>query len=290
MRVGAPQSRARHCNSTKGPRVLEAHCPPQLAARSSPITYRRNVALRYSKAVGLSALCFAAEPRRALLTSDVPSGRILNHCIHFNPEDVCRVSRVLVTGLKEELMTFSNTLSAKEQVLVGIGAAIVAGCQPCTTRLIRSARAAGACERSIRLAIESGRSASTSAIEAMVLWAEREQGQTPELDETFRLEKEKLAALISAGAAYAAHSTATLDRQLLNAQAYDWTNVQIAEALSVASTVAKTAAGKVEAAAARVGFPIAKLDDSCCSESRAADSSQTPASDGCGCAKSAQGT
>jgi hypothetical protein len=195
-----------------------------------------------------------------------------------------------VTGPKEELMTSSNTLPTKEQALVGIGAAIVAGCQPCTTKLIRSARAAGACERSIRLAIEAGRLASTSAIEAMALWAEREQGQTPLLDESFRREKDKLAALIAAGAAFAAHSTATLDRQLLNAQAYDWTNVQIAEALSVASTVAKTAASKVEAAAARVGLFIAKLDDSCCSESHAADSSQTPASGGCGCAKSAQGT
>jgi len=187
-------------------------------------------------------------------------------------------------------MTSSNTLSAKEQALVGIGAAIVAGCQPCTTRLIRAARAAGACARSIRLAIESGRSASTRAIEAMALWAEREQAQTPVLDESFRLEKEKLAALIAAGAAFAAHSTATLDSQLLNAQAYDWTNVQIAEALSVASTVAKTAAGKVEAAAIRVGFPIAKLDDSCCGEPRAADGNQAVATGGCGCAKSAQGT
>jgi hypothetical protein len=186
-------------------------------------------------------------------------------------------------------MTSSNALSTKEQALVGIGAAIVAGCQPCTTKLIRAARAAGACERSIRLAIESGRQASTSAIEAMAQWAEREQGQIPVLDETFRLEKERLAALIAAGATFAAHSTATLDRQLLNAQAYDWTNVQIAEALTVASTVTRTAAGKVEAAAARVGFPVAKLDDSCCSEPRAADNPAPPVG-GCDCAKSAQGT
>jgi|GEM_PF-2386661 len=212
------------------------------------------------------------------------------HCIHFHPAGVCRVSRVHVIGLQEEILTSTNILSAKEQALVGIGAAIVAGCQPCTTRLIRSARAAGACERSIRLAIESGRSASTSAIEAMALWAEREQGQAPVLDETFRLEKEKLVALIEAGATFAAHSTATLDSQLLNAQAYDWTNVQIAEALSVASTVARTAADKVEAAAARVGFPFAKWDNSCCSDPRAADAMRAPVSGGCDCAKSAPGT
>ena len=186
-------------------------------------------------------------------------------------------------------MTSSNTLTSKEQALVGIGAAIVAGCQPCTIRLIRAARSAGACERSIRLAIESGRSASAKAIEAMALWAEREQGQAPLLDEQFRQEKEKLTALIAAGAAFAGHSTATLDSQLLNAQAYDWTNVQIAEALSVAATVAKTAADKVEAAAARAGFPPAKFDSSCCSESRAPEA-QAAVPGGCDCAKGSPGT
>jgi hypothetical protein len=200
------------------------------------------------------------------------------------------VSRIPVTGFEEENMTSSNTLSAKEQALVGIGAAIAAGCQPCTIRLIRSARAAGACERSIRLAIESGQSASTSATEAMVRWAEREQGQTPVLDETFRLEKENLAALISTGATYATHSTATLDSQLLNAQAYDWTNVQIAEALTVASVVARTAAEKVEVAVARVGFSLVQLGNSCCGDPRAPESAVAPVSGGCDCAKSAQST
>ena len=179
-------------------------------------------------------------------------------------------------------------LSAKEQALVGIGAAITAGCQPCTGKLIRAARSAGACERSIRLAIETGIAARTSATEAMALWAESEQGQRPEIDATFRLEKEKVAALISAGATYAANSTATLDDQIENAQAHDWTNVQISEALTVGSAVARTAAAKVEVAANRLGLSLMKLDSSCCSEQRSPDASQTLEPDQCECAKSAR--
>ena len=181
-------------------------------------------------------------------------------------------------------------LSAKEKVLVGIGAAITAGCQPCISSLIRAARKTGACERSIRLAIETGLAARASATEAMARWAEDEQGQAPVLDEAFRLEKEKLAALISAGATYAARSTATLDSQLLNAQAYEWTNIQIAEALTVSSAVAKTATEKVEVAVARVGFSLGRMDNSCCGDLQAPDGTPAATSSGCGCAKSASDT
>ena len=181
-------------------------------------------------------------------------------------------------------------LSAKEKVLVGIGAAITAGCQPCVRSLIRAARTAGACERSIRLAIETGLAARASSTEAMARWAEAEQGQIPVLDDTFRTEKETFAALVSAGATYAARSTATLDSQLLNAQAYDWTNAQIAEALTVASAVAKTATEKVEIAAASAGFPAGKLDSSCCGALQVSDGTTAPVSAGCDCAKSAPDT
>ncbi len=181
-------------------------------------------------------------------------------------------------------------LSEKEKVLVGVGAAITAGCQPCTSKLIRAARAAGACERSIRLAIETGLAVRASATEAMALWAESEQGQAPVIDATFRLEKERMSALTSAGATYAANSTATLDGQLENAQAHDWTNGQIAEVLAVASAVAKAAAGKIELAAIRLGFPSTKLDSSCCSDQRAPEATRAPEPGSCECARSAQGT
>ena len=174
-------------------------------------------------------------------------------------------------------------LSEKEKGLIGIGAAVAAGCQPCTRSLMQSARAAGACERSVRLAIETGLAARTRATEAMALWAETEQGQAPVVDASFRLEKERMATLIAAGATYAANSTATLDSQIENAQAYDWTNVQIAEAFTVGRAVAQTAAKKVEAAAMRQGYSLVESDPSCCGDGLTAELDQAPAQTGCGC-------
>jgi len=181
-------------------------------------------------------------------------------------------------------------LSAKEKTLIGIGAAMTAGCQPCTRKLIGAARSAGACERSIRLAIETGLAARTSATEAMARWADAEQAQSPILDETFRSEKAKLLALISAGATYAANSTATLDAQIENAMVQGWTDVQISEAFAVGSAVAKTAANKVEAAATQLGLSPTQLDSSCCSDQQMPEVTQAPESHKCECAKSAQGT
>ena len=100
-----------------------------------------------------------------------------------------------------------NELPAKEKILVGIGAAVAAGCRPCTRTLLRAARTAGACERSIRLAIETGLYAGTCATREVAAWAEAEQGAAPELDAAFRGEKEKLVAMVLAGAALAANST-----------------------------------------------------------------------------------
>jgi hypothetical protein len=122
----------------------------------------------------------------------------------------------------------------------------------------------------------------------MALWGEKEQAQTPVLDATFRQEKERLAALISAGATYAANSTATLDTEFENAQDHDWTNDQIAVAFTVGSVVAKTAAAKVEAAVSRLGLALTKLDASCCPDQKAPEVTLTPAPGTCECAKSAR--
>ena len=61
----------------------------------------------------------------------------------------------------------------------------------------------------------------------------------PVVNVSFRLEKEKMTALIAAGATYAANSTVTLNAQVEGAQAHDWTNVQIAEAFTVGRTVSQ---------------------------------------------------
>jgi AhpD family alkylhydroperoxidase len=193
---------------------------------------------------------------------------------------------VLLAHRQEAIMTSSKTLSPKEQTLVGIGAAIAAGCQPCARSLIKAARAAGACERGIRLAIESGLAARAHAAEAMALWAETEQGQTPIIDDAFRQEKERLAVLIAAGATFAANSTATLASHVTQAQAHDWTDVQIGQALNVSHTVARTAAEKVEAAVTRLGFSVAEIASDCREAQRAPDGPLAPG--GCECTKAAR--
>ena len=178
-----------------------------------------------------------------------------------------------------------NKLQAKEQILVGIGAAVAAGCRPCTRTLIRAARAAGACERGIKLAIETGLYAGTCATREMAAWAEAEQGAAPELDAAFRAEKEKLTALLLAGATLAANSTELLGRYLGEAEALDWSKEEIESALAAAHTVARTAAAKIESAAARLGFSLKRVASDCCEGGAESEPAEPPAGGGCGCAK-----
>lgn len=178
-----------------------------------------------------------------------------------------------------------NELSTKDQVLVGIGAAVAAGCRPCTRTLIRAARAAGACERAIRLAIETGQYAGTCATRDMASWAEREQGAAPALDATFRAEQEKLTALVLAGAALAASSTELLGRYVAEAEAVDWSKDAIEAALAVSHTVARTAATKVEFATARLGFSLREVASAHCKEGEERESVEPAAAGGCCCTK-----
>lgn len=181
----------------------------------------------------------------------------------------------------------TNELSAKETALVGIGAAIAAGCRPCLQSFLRAARAAGACERSIRLAIETGLYAGTSATRSMAAWAEAEQGAAPELDAAFRTDKERMTALVLAGASMAASSFELLARYVRDAEALDWSNGQLDAALATARTVSKTAAAKVESFAVRMGFSLGGEFSDCCPPPRteAAKDEEPAASGGCGCGK-----
>jgi hypothetical protein len=174
-------------------------------------------------------------------------------------------------------------LSAMEKILVGLGAAIAAGCRPCTRTLIRAARAEGACERSIRLAIETGRYAGTCATRAIAEWAEGEQGPSPELDADFRADKEKLTALLLAGATLAAHSTELFKRYVGEAEAVDCSKGQIGAALVAAHAVARTAAKKSESAAGRLGFSLRDDTNACCTLDEKPDPDESLAA--CTCAK-----
>jgi hypothetical protein len=179
----------------------------------------------------------------------------------------------------------SDELSGKEKALVGIGAAVAAGCRPCTRTLIRAARAAGACERGIRLAIETGLYAGTSATRDMAAWAQAEQGAAPELDADFRAQKERVTALILAGAALAANSTELFGRYVGEAEALDWSKAEINGGLAAAHTVARTAAAKIASAAARMGLSLQDAAAVACPSEQEPDDVAAPTSAGCGCGK-----
>ncbi len=178
-----------------------------------------------------------------------------------------------------------NELSNKEKALVGIGAAVAAGCRPCLQTLIRAARAEGACERGIRLAIETGLYAGTSATRAMAEWAQGEQGAAPPLDAGFRAEKERVTALILAGASFAANSRELLGRYVGEAEALAWSKAQIGVALAAARTVARTAAGKIESTATRMGLSLDQEPDGCCPSDEDVPPATPVATGGCGCGK-----
>ncbi len=172
-----------------------------------------------------------------------------------------------------------------EKALVGLGAATAAGCRPCTRTLIRAARAEGACERSIRLAIETGRYAGTCATRAMAEWAEHEQGSSAELDADFRSNKEKLTALLLAGATLATNSTELFKRYVVEAEAVDCGKGEIETALAAAHAVARTAANKIESAAGRLGFSLRDRTNDCCILEEKPDPGESPSACGCGAEK-----
>jgi AhpD family alkylhydroperoxidase len=80
-------------------------------------------------------------------------------------------------------------LNQKEQSLIAIGVSVAAGCQPCTAYHVKAARTAGACDRSIALAVETALAGRKSATVAMDERAERCQGARPEIDAEFWAQK-----------------------------------------------------------------------------------------------------
>lgn len=106
--------------------------------------------------------------------------------------------------------TQQPTLSPKEKALIAVGAAIASGCLPCLERTVELARRSGACERSIRLAIDTALEARNRAIGTLAACAEKLQGGKPEVDASFRRERAWLVDLITCGSALALRDAESL--------------------------------------------------------------------------------
>jgi alkylhydroperoxidase/carboxymuconolactone decarboxylase family protein YurZ len=176
----------------------------------------------------------------------------------------------------------SAGLSVKEETLAGLAASIAAGCRPCTRRWLHESRVAGACERGIRLAIETGLSVRTSATSAMADFAASIQAGAPELDDTFRSERARLTEVFACGAALSLRSTENLKGRIDSARQHGATGTQIGAVFAIARAVCATAGEEVEKVVRRAGLEAApKLAGKWCCEALSVADPAPPA--GCGC-------
>lgn len=123
-------------------------------------------------------------------------------------------------------MTAVEILPGKQKSLIGVGASIAAGCQPCTLSFAAAARQAGACDRGVRFAVESGLAGRQRATASMSAFAS-EKLAAPELDAAFRAEKAALEALIDVATAIASNAATLVKSSVDGARARGATDDQI---------------------------------------------------------------
>ena len=143
-------------------------------------------------------------------------------------------------------------LNQKEQSLIAVGASVAAGCQPCTAYHVEGARTAGACERSIALAVETALTGRTRATIGMSEWAARCQGATPDIDDEFRVQKVLIAELTSIATAVAVNSVPDLQKHIEAARDAGARVEQIRIAIEIARKIKRVAEKKVGAITDRI--------------------------------------
>jgi alkylhydroperoxidase family enzyme len=173
----------------------------------------------------------------------------------------------------------SAQLSAKEEALAALAASIAAGCRPCTSHWIDEARTRGACERGVRLAIETGLSVRRSATSEMTQFADSLQAGPPSLDEEFRSQRARLIDVMACAAAFAVRSSTDLQHCIDLGRKRGASADQLGAALAMARGVRAGADKEVDKIVRQAGLDVrVKLaGPSCC---------EVPASSapGCGCA------
>ncbi len=137
-------------------------------------------------------------------------------------------------------------LSAREKALIAVGASIASGCRPCLERTIELARQSGACERSIRLAVETALGAHGRLLASLAECADRLQPGHPGLDDAFLRDRTRLSELIRCASRLPLRDAEGLDMALASAQDAGSTGSMIASVLAIARSIAKTATGIAE--------------------------------------------
>ena len=176
----------------------------------------------------------------------------------------------------------SSSLSVKEEALSGVAASIAAGCRPCTHKWLHAARAAGACERGIGLAVETALAARATATREMADFAAALLAGSPEVDEAFRSERARLVEVFACSAALAVNNTDDLGRRIAMGRALGATSTQLGAAIAIARAVgdgARSEALKVVTREELDGPP--KLSGKWCCEALSGRDLAPKA--GCGC-------
>ncbi len=135
----------------------------------------------------------------------------------------------------------------KGKTLIALGASVAAGCQPCTEFQVKAARAAGACDRGIQLAVETALAVRQAATRSMDRWSERCQGARPELDADFRAQLRVLSELVSVASAICVQSVPDLILHLSEARQAGASADQIRLAVGIAKSVRNAAMEQIEA-------------------------------------------
>ena len=186
-------------------------------------------------------------------------------------------------------MANDNTLSEQERALISLAASVGSGCRPCTAYHVTSTRSAGACDRSISLAVETALAGRTSATSAMREWAYRCQAARPEVDPEFREGKHLITELMSIATAIAVNSVPDLERHLASAQESGATVEQIRSAIGIARKIQRIAEEKVEAITSRLEEHASSntttvAATACCGPERAGiPEAAVGTTTGCGC-------
>jgi len=161
-------------------------------------------------------------------------------------------------------MNTIDTLPVKQRHLIGVGAAIAAGCQPCTSSYVKAAKAEGACERGVRFAIERGLEGRDNATFVMSGFADESFAQ-PDLDAAFRSDRAMLGALIHVAAAIASNAASSLKSRIDAARALGATDNHIRTAARIAETAKRGAESATTAALnAALGLAVEAEPASCC--------------------------
>ncbi len=170
-----------------------------------------------------------------------------------------------------------HVLSPKEKALISLSASVAAGCQPCTAHHTKGVREAGACERSLTLAVETALAVRASATKVMDDWAAECQGARQAPDGEFIAQKRMVAELGAVAAAVAVNSVPDLKAHLESAAEAGARPEQIRAAIAIANSIKKVAEQKTADALGEA----AKPPEPCC-----APKPQAPvagSATGCGC-------